>query len=274
MTVRMEDIYVRKRDGRTERYDPNKIVRTLLRAGSDRHTAERIVSELNKKIYSGISTDEILSIVLDMLYRFKRTGAIRYDLKRSLIRLGPTGFEFEKFVARLLEEYEYRTETNVIVKGECVEHEVDVVAEKDGKKYLVECKFHSIPSYTGLKEVMYTFARFLDIKRFDGVWLFTNTKFSKEAIRYANCRGVRLTGWRYPEGDGIESLLERLKLYPVTLLNVDKHTIDRLVNSNIVFCRDVIRTGVAGLKKVGLSEMEAQRVLYEAKQIVENNTAL
>ena len=273
MKAKMEDIYVRKRDGRIERYDPNKIVRTLLRAGADRRTAERIVSELSKRVYSGMSTDEILSTVLDMLYRFKKTGALRYDLKQSLIRLGPTGFEFEKFVARLLEEYGYRTETNVIVSGECVEHEIDVIAEKDGRRYLVECKFHSIPSYTGLKEVMYTFARFLDVRGFDGVWLFTNTKFSREAIRYANCRGVRLTGWKYPEGEGIESLLEKRRLYPVTLLNVEKHTIDRLVNSNIVFCRDVVRADVSRLMKAGLSEREARRVLYEAKQIVENSSS-
>lgn len=31
-------------------------------------------------------------------------------------------------------------------------------------RYMIECKFHNVPIYTGLKEVMYTYARFLDVK--------------------------------------------------------------------------------------------------------------
>ncbi len=268
----MKNVYVRKRDGRLERYSPEKIKRTLLKAGADRRVAEHIISELESRIYDGITTDEILSIVLDLFYRHRRTGAVKYDLKRSLLRLGPAGYEFEKFVARLLEEYGYRTRTNVMVEGECVEHEIDVIAEKNGQKYLIECKFHSIPAYTGLKEVMYTYARFLDTKVFSGVWLFTNTKFSDEAKEYAACRGVRLTGWRYPEGEGIESLLERKKLYPVTLLNVEKHVIDRMVNARIVFCRDVISAGITGLRKAGIGERDARRVIAQAKEILSNET--
>ncbi|AKG91629.1 Restriction endonuclease/ATP cone domain [Geoglobus ahangari] len=268
----MREIYVRKRDGRVEKFSPEKVRRTLLKAGASRDVTERIIRELERRIYSGITTDEILSIVLDLLYRYETGSGARYDLKRSMFRLGPAGFEFEKFVARLLEEYGFRTRTNVIVEGECVEHEIDVIAEKDGKSYLIECKFHSFPAYTGLKEVMYTYARFLDVGRFDAVWLITNTKFSDEAKRYGECRGVRLTGWKYPEGEGIERMLERKNLYPVTLLRIEKETLDRLVNARVVFCRDVVASGVRGLKKIGLSEREARRVLKEAREILRNTS--
>ena len=44
--------------------------------------------------------------------------------------LGPTGFNFERFVARILNEYGYRTRTDVLVKGRFATQEVDVIAVK------------------------------------------------------------------------------------------------------------------------------------------------
>jgi len=51
-----------------------------------------------------------------------------------------------------------------VIKGKCVNQEIDVVAENPSGRYMIECKFHNVPIYTGLKEVMYTYARFLDVK--------------------------------------------------------------------------------------------------------------
>ncbi len=195
-------VHVVKRDGRMEEFNPKKVKRTIIRAGIDSKTASQILRRLEETIYDGITTDEILQIILDMLGRARGAEGRKYDLKRSLYRLGPDGFEFERFVARLLEEHGFRVEVNRIVHGRCVEHEIDVVAEKGGKSYLVECKFHNMPIYTGLKEAMYTYARFLDTAIFDEVWLITNTKFSDDAKRYAICQGMKLTGWNYPEGRG------------------------------------------------------------------------
>lgn len=159
---------VRKRDGRIEEFSKAKIVRTCLRAGASKRVAEKVADEVERRIYDGISTDEVLELVIEFLLKHEYAKAARYDLKRSLLRLGPTGFGFEKFVARLLEEYGYRTETNVVVGGRCVNQEIDVVAENERGRYMVECKFHNVPIYTGLKETMYTYARFLDVKDVGG----------------------------------------------------------------------------------------------------------
>ena len=266
--MKSEKIHVVKRDGRVEEFNPSKIKRTVLKAGIDRKTASLIINKLEKSIYDGITTDEILQITLDLLGREKGAGGKRYDLKGSLYRLGPAGFEFERFVARLLEEYGFRVTTNRMIKGKCVEHEIDVIAEKDGKAYLVECKFHNIPVYTGLKEVMYTYARFLDIGKFDGVWLVTNTRFSEDAKKYAKCRQIKLTGWSYPEDEGIEHMLASRNLYPITVLHVEKDVIDRLVMSGYVFCRDVVVCGIDGLTAIGLKRRDAERLISGAKSVI------
>jgi hypothetical protein len=206
------------------------------------------------------------------LLKHEYTKAARYDLKRSLLRLGPTGFGFEKFVARLLEEYGYKTETNVVVEGRCVNQEIDVVAENERGRYMVECKFHNVPIYTGLKETMYTYARFLDVKDVGGFiqpWIFTNTKFSGDAKRYAACMGIKLTGWNYPENESIEVMLESKGLYPITILRIDKETLNVVVSAGLVFCRDVIKVGESNLRKeLGLSKDEARRLVEEAKKVI------
>lgn len=66
--------------------------------------------------------------------RNEQALAIRYDLKRALMELGPSGYPFEKLISDLLRKFGYRTKTNLTLQGKCVSHEIDVIAEKDGKK--------------------------------------------------------------------------------------------------------------------------------------------
>ncbi|KUJ94185.1 MAG: Restriction endonuclease, partial [Archaeoglobus fulgidus] len=79
---------VRKRDGRLEEFSRAKIVRTCLRAGASKKIAEKVAEEVEKRIYDGITTDEVLELVIELLFELKYEKAERYDLKRSLIRLG------------------------------------------------------------------------------------------------------------------------------------------------------------------------------------------
>ncbi len=264
---------VTKRDGRKEEFNRGKIIKTCLRAGVSREIADKIVIEVERRLYDGITTDEILKIVIDLLDRYAYRYSARYDLKASLLRLGPTGYGFEKFTAGLLKKYGYKTTTNQIIDGRCVTHEVDVIAEKHGRRYLIECKFHNIPVYTGLKDVMYTYARFLDVSEkdgfdsveFDSVWIFTNTKFSSDAKKFAECRQIKLTGWRYPENEGIESLLEAKNLYPVTVLRLDRETLMEIINYGFVFCKDLIENENV-LKKI--AGKKSEKILSEAKEIL------
>uniref|UniRef100_A0A7J2TKX4 ATP-cone domain-containing protein n=1 Tax=Archaeoglobus fulgidus TaxID=2234 RepID=A0A7J2TKX4_ARCFL len=234
---------VRKRDGRLEEFREEKIISTATRAGLDFESARIVAERVKRRIYDGISTDEVLKMVLEEIEKFSKKVSTKYDLKSSLLRLGPAGYGFEKFVSALLRAHGYATRLNELLKGKCVEHEIDVIAERE-KRYLVECKFHNTPIYTGIKEVLYSYARFLDIAEisdFDHLWIFTNTKFSSEAIKFAKCRGIKLTGWRYPEGEGIEFLMESKGLYPITILKISSREIEELLKNGIAFCNDLVR---------------------------------
>ena len=64
--------------------------------------------------------------------------AARYSIKRAVFALGPSGFPFEQFIAEILRGHGWRTTTEVTLTGRCAAHEVDVLAEKNGKRVGVE----------------------------------------------------------------------------------------------------------------------------------------
>jgi Holliday junction resolvase len=274
-------MWVVKASGETEKFNPEKIKRTCLRAGASEELADRIVKEVTSKAYDGISTKEILNIALKLLNKEKPQIAARYDLKGAMFRLGPAGFVFEHFIGELLKEYGYQTKVHNILRGHCVSHEIDVIATKDNESFMIECKYHNVLGiYTGLREVLYTYARFLDLQEgskqglcqeFEQPWLICNTKFSDDNIQYANCRGVKLMGWNYPEDNSLESFIEKKRLYPITMIrSLDNDSLDKLASSNFILAIDLLRIPLKelnkitkiSLKKLGSFADEAKRICY------------
>ena len=272
-------MYIVKTTGKQEKFDPKKIERTCLRAGASKKLAREIAGKVEKKIRPGMSSREVLQITLGFLHKEKPFVAARYDLKGAIFRLGPAGFAFEHLVGEILEKYGYKTKIETIVRGKCVSHEIDVIATKKRKNYMIECKYHNIPGiYTGLRESLYTYARFLDLQdghkkklcqRFDSPWLICNTKFSGEAIKYAKCREMMLTGWNYPQNKGLERLIEHKKLYPVTMLRtLDRETRDRLAMNDLILIRDILETDVRDLHRItNIKTRKLKVLIQEAKGI-------
>jgi len=246
--------------------------------------AEEIVREIEKILYDGITTKEIYSEVSRLLDQKIAVAGLRYKLKEAIMRLGPEGFPFETFFAKLLNRLGYETKLRVKIEGFCATHEVDVVAEKEAngrlKRCMVECKYHnSLGVYTGLKEALYTYARFLDLtegwkngrcEKFDEAWLVTNTKFSKEAKGYGECKGVRMIGWNYPLGRGIEALLEAERVYPVTILRkVGREEIKKLSKANLMTVEDIFVMDGGKLAKIlELPEKAALELKKEAETLL------
>lgn len=235
-------INVVKASGEVESFSEENVIGSLIRAGSDRKLAEKIVSEIKPSLYQNIPTFEIYTAVMRALKREQRSLADRYDLKRAIMELGPTGYPFEKFIASVLGECGYKTLTNQIILGKCVSHEVDIVAT-NSRKYLIECKFHNQPGYrTDIKVALYTYARFLDVKEkgFEVPWLVTNTKLTEDVKVYANCVGMKLTSWDYPGEESLRRLIDQSGLHPVTALtSISKKQKESLIERGIVFCRDL-----------------------------------
>jgi|TARA_Y100000310_G_scaffold127024_1_gene126048 hypothetical protein len=263
-------MYVIKASGKKEEFKPKKIFNTLLRAGASRKLADEIVKEVQKRVREGTTTREILDIALGLLKNKNPEINARYDLKRAVMRLGPTGFPFEKFFAEVLENYGYQTQVGKIVQGKLINHEIDVVAKKD-KNYMVECKYHnSLGIYTNIKVALYVYARFLDLKeKFGQPWLSTNTRLSRSAITYTKGVGMKVTSWQYPKEDCLRSLIEKKKLYPITILKtIDDSVKFKLVNSGIVLAIKLLDYDLKDLKrKTGISENILKKIMDEAKGI-------
>jgi len=274
-------MWVIKASGETEQFDLNKIKRTCLKAGASLSLANKISREVEKRSYDGISTKEILHITLKLLEKQKPFIAARYDLKGAIFRLGPAGFAFEHLVAEILKEYGFKTKVHSMINGFCVQHEIDVVATKKNKSYMIECKYHNLSGiYTGLREALYTYARFLDLKngskeglcqKFEQPWLVCNTRFSDDAVQYSKCIGLRLIGWNYPKGKGLIEMIEKKRLYPITMIKgLDPESLDKLALSDFVLALDLLRVSFKELNsvtKIPLKKLkefadEAKRVCY------------
>jgi hypothetical protein len=276
-------IRVVKADGSTEEFQPRKILRTMRSAGASDEAAKRVLKEIEGVAYDGITTREILKRVKALLQKGELRTAMRYDLKSAMMRMGPAGFAFETFISEILSNYGYKTKLRSILQGRCVQHEVDVIAERTSgaaRRCLIECKYHNMAGLSvELKDVLYTYARFLDLnegskigkcERFDEVWLVSNTRPSHDAAKYASCRGMKLLCWRCPKGRGLEEMIAEKKLYPVTILrSVDRITFNNLFLADLMLAKDLVTHNMNYLKeKTKLSEEKLNKLVFEAKQLM------
>ena len=242
----MEQLVVVKKSGDKEAYDEEKVRRTMNRVGVPDNLKPEILAHIKEKFQNGeMSTDDLFHHVMEYLEPRDRKSSLRLNLRQAIFELGPTGFPFEQYLAQIFRTMGYTVTTDVIMNGDCVKHEIDLVLEKDGHKEIVEVKFHNHHVVkTDVQVALYTYARFLDVKEknnVENVWLVTNTKLTTEAIAYANCKGMPVIAWNYPEKGNLQDLVEDPQMYPITLLSsLSEQEKRRLIEKDIVFCRDLL----------------------------------
>lgn len=274
------DILVVKADGRREAFSEAKLRRSIQRAGIPHRIEEEVVDHVRGILFDDIPTQEIYGHIREFLGKSKAPGLRgRFSLKQAIMELGPSGFPFERYVARILEHHGYQTQTGVVVAGRCVEHEVDVIAQRGRQRFMIECKFHNrAGSKSDVKVALYVQARFEDLKqrtsdsqdegsRFDQPWLVTNTKFTSQAVTYGDCVGMKVLGWSHPPGDDLQHLIETPGLHPITcLLSLNAEQRRGLLQADVVLCQQLI-TDPTLLGRIGLSAPEQQAVVREASLI-------
>jgi Holliday junction resolvase len=248
-----EPILVQKRSGEYEPFSEEKVRSSLHRAGADEELIDKIVDHVKPKLYDGITTKEIYAHVFARLRELRSPVVSKYDLKGAILELGPSGFPFERFVAGILEAHGYEVAVGRIIQGKCVDHEIDVIAEKDDKHFMIEAKFHNLPGMkSDIRDALYTYARFLDVqeawveiaghrRHLHQAWLVTNTKLTSKVKEYAQCVGLKVISWDYPPEGSLRSLIEESGLIPVTCLTSlgddDKRG---LVDAGFLFARDLL----------------------------------
>ncbi len=245
-------VRVVKANGETQFFDPEKLRGSLLNSGATEGAAEKVLGEILPSLKDGMTTNDIYRHAFDILGRMDKPVARSYSLRRAVMELGPSGFSFEDFVAKILESRGYKCETRQVVLGSCVPHEVDVVAHNNKELIMVEAKFHNeLGTKSDLKVALYIKARFDDIKEnvFDyggkgrhvtDSWLVTNTKFSSTALHYGECKNLTMIGWNYPDKGNLKQMIEEAKLHPVTALTTLSREQKKLImEGGFVLCSDI-----------------------------------
>jgi len=279
-----QPIFVTKSNGTKELFDDDKLAISLRKAGADDHTIDDITDEIEHEMWDGMATADIYTRAFSLLRKHHHPTAIKYSLRRALFDLGPDGFPFEKFVARIFKAWGYDTVTDQTLMGSCVEHEIDVVAWKGDELSMVEAKFHNeLGLRSDVKVVLYVKARFDDLsdKVYEyggkprklseaGRWLITNTKFTETAIKYGGCKGIKMIGWNYPCNNNLHQIIEENGLHPITCMNSLNHQDKKnIIGQGILTCIDIIGKPDV-LKIVGIKPEVFEKILTEAQAIIEH----
>lgn len=271
----MHTFWITKADGEREPFDPHTLDRSLARAGATFDARERIIKSIESTLIDGMRTEDIYAHAFDLLQHDAVPAvAARYSIKRAVFALGPSGFPFEQFLAEILKAHGWTTRTGVALTGRCAPHEVDVLAKKGNRTIGVEAKFHNdAGGKTDIKDALYVQARYEDLarspeksSRVDEGWLVTNTRFTRNAIRYAQCSNLTLLGWDYPHNRGLLHMIEEARVHPLTALTTlsdsEKH---RLLENNYVLCKSVQNPHV--LEEFGVKPSHILQVVEEAKYL-------
>lgn len=278
----MQHIQITKADGTTEYFKVEKLRRSLRRAGANADEINEIVGKIHSTLYDGIKTQEIYREAFSLLRENRPTAATRYSLRRALFGLGPTGFPFEVFLARLFETDGYTTQTGSMIEGKCATHEIDVAAYKEDHSFVGEAKFHARPGIkSDLQVAMYSYARLLDLQNakicqddicgIKEFWLITNTKFTSAAERYGKCVGIKLLSWDFPRNDNLHDRIQRAGVYPITVLqSLTSSQIEALISRGIILCEDVLDKPHS-LRYLHLTTKKHEQVMSEVKGVCHHN---
>jgi Holliday junction resolvase-like predicted endonuclease len=273
------NIKVRKANGEIVVFDIEKLKKALGNSGANETETDNIIVHMMPLLYEGISTKKIYRIAYSLLRKHSRHIAGRYRLKKAIMELGPSGYPFEKFVAKLFEADGYKAEAGVFVQGKCVQHEVDVVARKGNKKYMVECKFHSdSKTKSDVKVALYIQSRFLDVSskwaEEDGGnnihkgMIVTNTRFTEDAVNFGKCAGLKVVSWDYPSGNSLKDWIDRSGYHPITsLASLRKSEKRFLLDQGIVLCRQ-LKQDFGILNQLKLSNIRFNNIKKETLALV------
>ncbi|MEI6305008.1 MAG: ATP cone domain-containing protein [Candidatus Taylorbacteria bacterium] len=274
-------INITKTDGTKELFEEEKLINSLRRVGVRPETIDEVVEEVESEMKDGMTTSEIYRKAFSLIKRHSAPMAAKYSIRRALMELGPDGFPYERFVARIFRMWGYEAVTDQVVMGTCVDHELDVVAWKDESLAMVEAKFHNeFGVKSDLKVALYVKARFDDIagntfeyggkkRKLTERWLTTNTKFTDKAIKYGECSNLKLVGWNYPAKGNLHEIIEQNGLHPITCITTLTHQEKKdLVARDILVCIDLVGKPTV-LNDIGVKSDRVESILTEAQIIIQ-----
>ena len=273
-------VYIIKADGSRQIFEKWKVVRSCVRLGLSEKDASIVADRVESEIYEGITTKQILKLIFKHMRKFKPEIKYQIDLREAVCSLRPKP-DFELFIARLLEEEGYRVKRNIVLRGKCIDHEIDCIAEKDGDVLYVEIKHHLNPHvFTGVDVFLKSYAKFLDLREgykignhkvnFSKILIVCSTKISDQALRYADCIKISYIAWKVPKKRSLEEIITEKKLYPITFLKslrFEEQT--KLSDNGFILLKDLIKTPIKIIEeKTGMEGKRIEKLVEISKKLL------
>lgn len=269
----MASFQVVKINGEKEAFSPKKVYYSAMKAGASDLLAKRISQEIEDEVYDGIKTIEIFKKVKQRLKKENTQSYLRFNLKEGMRKLGPAGFVFEDFVRKVFSRSGMKVKGSKIVAGKCCSYEIDFLAEEDDATYIGECKYrNNAGDKIDINVCLKSFAVLDDIKSRGDLkgnlvsFVVTNVKFTDQAIKYSNCKKIRLLGWDYPKNEGLEDMIDRNNLYPITTLpSFKSYQAEIFKKEGIMLADEILNLDVVKFsKKVKIPKGQLESLKREA----------
>lgn len=271
---------VKKYSGDLVPFDESSLRRSLMRSGATDAEVQMVYAKIKDQLYDGISTRELYELAFDALKSKKNSYAARYSLKRALRELGPEGFYFEKWVARLFQEDGYEAITGQTVQGHAVTHEIDVVAAKGDVMLAIECKFRNDEeAKISVTTPMYFKSRVTDVtgieypffnahRQFTDGWLVTNAYLTTDSIKFGEYYKMNLLSWDYPKGTSIKARVDETAEYPITCLtNLTTQDKGMLLKNQCICVKDLLKDPKV-LNHIQIPTGKQSLILREAQELI------
>ncbi len=272
---------VKKHSGDLVPFNLNSLIHSLSRSGASSIEVDLVYDKIKPSLYDGISTRELYELAFNKLKELRNTYAARYSLKKALRDLGPEGFYFEKWIARLFQDDGYEAQTGTTLKGHAVSHEIDVIATKDNELLAIECKFRNdIDAKISVTTPMYFRSRLTDISNMPYTlfnktlevtqgWLVTNAYLTADSKKFGEYYKLNLLSWDYPADNSIKVRVDNNGEYPITCLTtIDAHDKAQLLKAQFILVKDILRKPTCLTNTVRLAENKIEAVLMEARELV------
>jgi len=276
-------IRVRKFDGSLEAYSRQKVTLFCRRMGASPQEAEAIADRVEARLVDEIPTKRILQLARRYLRQRRPDVGLRRDLRSAICQLRPKP-DWELFVRLLMQDVGYAVEGNRVLKGKCVENEVDGILRTKSQTIMLEVKHHVDPhTKTSLDVPREVWATYTDLREgfnlayhdvnFTGALIVCNTKFSDEGKQYADCQGIGHLSWKNPLERGLDILIEEETCYPLTLLpDVDRKTAAAFGDQGVVLLKQLAAGDTGSLSlKTGLHRDHVERLMAQARTILERS---
>lgn len=270
---------VKKYSGELVEFDLRRLKGSLSKSGASPDVVDDVWEKMEPMVYDGISTRDLYKLAFRLLKREADSFAARYSLKRALKDLGPAGYYFEQWVAKLFNHAGYQTLTGQHLAGNSVTHEIDVVAQKGDEMLLVECKFrNTVDAKITVTTPMYFLSRVNDFdgrafpffgkdRKFTAGWLATNALMTTDSIDFAAYYNLNLLSWNYPEESSIKRRVDNAGLYPLTCLTtVSKAEKDTLLKLGCILVKDIV-DDPSQLDSLHCAPRKKRRIIQEAVEL-------